>query len=75
MFKLNTVDCFFIKGYSHEYNIRPKRTGGGVSLFIANSLFFTRRNDIKFNSIFNSIIIDIDKTDLFKKKCIYNNNL
>ena len=73
-----TTQCrlFFIKGYSHEYNIRPKRTGGGVSLFIADSLTFTRRNDIKFNLIFNSIIIDIDKTELnSKKKCIYNNNL
>ena len=59
---------FFIKGYSHEYNIRPLRTGGGVSLFIADSLTFTRRNDIRFNSIFNSIIIDIDKTELNSKR-------
>ena len=66
--KPHNVDCFFIKGYSHEYNIRPKRTGGGVSLFIADSLIFTRRNDIKFNSIFNSIIIDIDKTELNSKR-------
>ena len=66
--KPHNVDCFFIKGYSHEYNIRPKITGGGVSLFIADSLIFTRRNDIKFNSIFNSIIIDIDKTELNSKR-------
>ena len=65
----NHVNCFhFIKGYSHEYNIRPKRTGGGVSLFIADSLIFTHRNDIKFNSIFNSIITDIDKTELNSKR-------
>ena len=66
--KPHNVDCFFIKGYSHEYNIRPKRTGGGVSLFIADSLIFTCRNNIKFNSIFNSIIIDIDKTELNSKR-------
>ena len=65
---IHNVDCFFIKGYSHEYNIRPKRTGEGVSLFIADSLLFTRRNDIKCNSIFNSIIIDIDKTELNSKR-------
>ena len=66
--KPHNVDSFFIKGYSHEYNIRPKRTGRGVSRFIADSLIFTRRNDIKFNSIFNSIIIDIDKTELNSKR-------
>ena len=66
--KPHNVDCFFIKGYSHEYNRRPKRTGEGISLFIAESLIFTRRNDIKFNSIFNGIIIDIDKTELNSKR-------
>ena len=66
--KPHNVDCFLIKGYSHEYNIRPMRTGGGFSLFIADSLTFTRRYDIKFNSIFNSIIIDIDKTELNSKR-------
>ena len=35
--KPHNIDCYVIKGYSHEYNIRPKRTGGGVSLFIADS--------------------------------------
>ena len=37
-------------------------------ILIADSLTFTRRNDIKFNSIFNSIIIDIDKTELNSKR-------
>ena len=44
--KAHNVDCHFINGYSHEYNIRPNRTGGGVSIFIANSLMYTRRRDI-----------------------------
>ena len=30
--KPHNADCFIIKGYSHKYNIRPKRTGGGVPL-------------------------------------------
>ena len=68
LLKPHNVEFFFIKGYSHKYNIRPKRTGGVVSLFIADSLTFTHRNDIKFNSIFNSIIIYIDKTELNSKR-------
>ena len=47
---------------------KTKEKGGSVSLFIADSLIFTRRNDIKFNSIFNGIIIDIDKTELNLKR-------
>ena len=35
--KAHNVDCNCINGYSHEYDIRPNTTGGGVSLFIANS--------------------------------------
>ena len=35
--KAHDVGCHFINGYSHKYDISPNRTGGGVSLFIANS--------------------------------------
>ena len=62
--KPHNVDSYFIEGYTHEYDLRPKRPGGGVSLFIADSLTYTRRNDIYFNSVFNSITIDIDKCEL-----------
>ena len=62
--KSHNVDCHFINGYSHEYDIRSNRAGGGVSLFVANSLMYTRRKDIQLNSIFNSIILDIDKSDI-----------
>ena len=49
--KTHNVNCHFINGYSHEYDIRPNRTGGGESLFIANSLMYTRRRDIHINPI------------------------
>ena len=62
--KPHNVDSYFIEGYTHEYNVRPQRPGGGVSLFIADSLTYTRRNNIYFNSVFNSITIDIDKCEL-----------
>ena len=66
--KSHNVDCHFINGYSHEYDIRLNRTGGGVSLFVANSLMYTHRKDIQLNSIFNSIILDIDKSDINSRR-------
>ena len=62
--KHHNVDCFSIKGYSYEYNLRPNRTEGGVSFFIYNKLMYSRRSDIQFNPVFNSIIIDIERSDL-----------
>ena len=43
--------------------MRSNRAGGGVSLFVANSLMYTRRKDIQLNVIFNSIILDIHKSE------------
>ena len=62
--KPHNVDCFSIKGYSHEYNLRPNRVGGGISFFISIKLMYSRRNDIQFNPLFNSIIIDIERSEL-----------
>ena len=31
---LYNIDLYNIDGYIHEYNLRHKRQGGGVSLFI-----------------------------------------
>ena len=61
---LYKMDCFSIKGYSHEYYLRHKRAGGGVSFFISNKLMYSRRSDIQFNPVFNSIIIDIERSEL-----------
>ena len=36
--KPHNVDTFYIEGYSHEYNIRPKKIGGGVSLFLSSNI-------------------------------------
>ena len=43
---------------------RPNRVGGELSFFISNKLMYSRRNGIQFNPIFNSIIIDIDRSEL-----------
>ena len=66
--KSHNVDCHFINEYFHEYDIRSTRAGGGVSLFVSNSLMYTRRKDILLNSIFNSIILDIDKSDINSRR-------
>ena len=39
-----------------------------MSLFVANSLMYTRRKDIQLNSIFNSSILDIDKSDINSRR-------
>ena len=65
--KPHNVDSYFIEGYyTHEYDLRPKRPGGGVSLFIAANLMYTRRNDIHFNSVFNSITIEKCEVDAMR---------
>ena len=68
--KTYNVDCHFIHGYSHEYDIRPNGTGGGVSLFTANSLMHTGRSDIHINPIFNIVIIDTNKSEVNSRRNI-----
>ena len=55
---------FLMNGYSHEYDIRQNKAGGGVSFFIENRLINTRIKYIQLNPIFNYIIVDIDKSEL-----------
>ena len=68
--RIHNVDCFFMNGYSHEYDIRQNKAGGGVSFFIENRLIYTRRKYIQLNPIFNYIIIDIDKSELNSRRNI-----
>ena len=62
--KPHNVDCFFITGYLHEYNLRHNRVGGGVSFFISNKIMYSRRSEIQFNPLYNSIIIDIERFEM-----------
>ena len=63
--KPHNVDTVQLEGYSHEYNIRPKKIGGGVSLFLSSNIMYKRRDDIQFNSLFNSVTVDIQKKELY----------
>ena len=55
---------FFLENYFHEFDIRHKKTGGGVSLFSTNNMIYSRRNDIIFNSEINSVTVDIEKREI-----------
>ena len=50
------VDAFTLNLYNHEYDIRSKKIGGGVSLFISAML-----NYINFCTDNNSVAIELDK--------------
>ena len=68
--------CYNIPSYTIEQDFRPKRKGGGVALYIANTLKYTPRSDLSIGGDTNSIFVEIDKSDLKTKYnivigCIY----
>ena len=70
--KPNNVNDYTPKGYSHEYNIRLSRNGGGVSLFISDKLTYKTREDLKLetSSESNLVAIEIDKHSVGSNKAI-----
>ena len=58
------MENFYLENYSHEFDIRHKKTGGGVSLFLTKNMIYSRRNDIIFNSEINSVTVDIEKREI-----------
>ena len=67
--KPSTVDLYGLGGYRPEHNFRPLQTGGGVSLFIKDSIEYTVRSSMCFNNdIIESLFIEIDKDALGKNK-------
>ena len=55
-----TIDTYGLIGYSHEYNYRSKKRGGGVSLYIKDDIEYARRTDLSiFDSNFESCFIEI----------------
>ena len=55
---------FYLENYSHEFDIRHKKTGGGVSLILTSNMIYSRIKDIKFNSEINSVTVDIEKREI-----------
>ena len=62
--KPHNVENFYLENSSHEFDIRHKKTGGGVSLFLTRNMIYSRRNDIIFNSEINSVTVDIEKREI-----------
>ena len=57
-----------IPGYSHIYDIRESRRGGGVSIYVFDCINYKKRLDLKLDkSYFESYFIEIDK-NVFKLK-------
>ena len=63
------VDRHVLDGYKAVHKYRPLRSGGGVSIFIQESLeYFTREDLCHQNNSIESVFIEIDKTQLGKDK-------
>ena len=60
--KPHTITHFNISGYSHVYDIRTDKIGGGCSLYINEKVSFKIRKDLKLGE---SVFIEIDK-NVFK---------
>ena len=59
--KPHNVEHFYLENYSHEFDIRHKKTGAGVSLFLTSNMIYSRRNNIIFKYEINSVTVDIEK--------------
>ena len=56
----HNYDLYGIDGYHFEENHRSSRSGGGVGLFINNSIEFLRRKDLEINNeLIESVFIEV----------------
>ena len=70
---LKDDDCalFDIEGYNMVEKHRQNQSGGGVAIYIKDSMEYTVRNDlVTFNEYIESIFIEIDKECMNAKKNI-----
>ena len=58
----HTIETQSIPGYTHTYDVRTKRNGGGVSLYVKKHIKFIERHDLKFDKEhFESVFIEVNK--------------
>ena len=63
--KRDNEQCYGMHGYNAEYNSRPAKVGGGVSLFIKEGIEYTIRSDLcNMSNVAETLFIEIDK-DVF----------
>ena len=63
-FKNTSIDRHTPSGFTHVYDYRPKKRGGGTSMFIKNTIQYQQRDDLKLDievNLSNSCFIEIDK--------------
>ena len=61
-------DLLNMPGYKHEHCIRSNKRGGGVSIYLLDTIQYKARKNVSFSThMFESVFIEVDKT-LFKSK-------
>ena len=67
--KDHSVDRYGLHGYNSEHKYRRSRGGGGVSIFVENSIEYFVREDLCYqNDNIETLFIEIDKDQIGKDK-------
>ena len=67
--KDHNVDRYGIQGYQAVHRYRPTRCGGGVSIFVQDSIDYFQRPDLCYqNKSIESVFIEIDKDQVGKDR-------
>ena len=62
-FNDDNISLFGLPDYAHESVHRSSRRGGGVSLFVMNTIPYIVRNDLSnFDSLAETVFIEVDKS-------------
>ena len=60
-------DILNIPGYKHEQCLRTNKKGGGVSIYILNTIQYTVRKKLSLPKMYETVFIEVDKS-VFKTK-------
>ena len=61
-------DLLNMQGYKHEHCIRSNNRGGGVNIYLLDTIQYKNRKNISLSThMFESVFIEVDKS-LFKSK-------
>ena len=77
--KNSTKDRYTPKGFTHVFDYREKKRGGGTSIFINDSVQYEERKDLKLDlhsDLTNSCFIELDKHTINNRRnivlgCLY----
>ena len=54
-------DLLNMPGYKHEHCIRPNKRGGGVSIYLLDTIQYKARKNVSFSThMFESVFIEVD---------------